>query len=88
MHSKGQPCHDDDPLPLPLLMGVIRFSHLWSTIHLLRLSGQQSVTPARYAHKSMGENVVRMWVRLKRVCVTKVHKVMDVIWRRLCVSMI
>ena len=28
-----------------------------------------AVTPAGYVHKSRGDNVVRMWVKLKRRCV-------------------
>ena len=30
----------------------------------------RSITSARYAHKSSGDNVVRMWVQLKRWCVS------------------
>ena len=29
-----------------------------------------AVTPAGFVHKSRGENVVRMWVQLKRLCVS------------------
>ena len=52
---------------------------------------RSAVTPVGFVHKSMGDNVVRMWVQLKILCVS-VKKggivVMDVIWHRLCVSMI
>ena len=51
-----------------------------------------SITPARSVHKSRGDSVVRMWVQLKRWCMCGCCRegivVMDVIWRRLCVSMI
>ena len=51
-----------------------------------------AVTPVRYIHKSRGDNVVRMWVQLKRWCVCACCRgcivVMDVIWRRLCVCII
>ena len=43
-------------------------------------------------HKYRSDNVLRMWVKLKTLCVCECYKggivVMDVIWRRLCVSMI
>ena len=39
----------------------------WSTGQLPRPSGQQSVTPAGSVHKSRGDNVIRMWVKLKSV---------------------
>ena len=49
-----------------------------------------SITPAGYVHESMGDSVVRMCVQLKRWCVGVVEGggivMMDVIWRRLCVS--
>ena len=52
-----------------------------------------SITPAGSVHKSRGDSVVRMWLQLKRWCVSCVCcrgriVVMDVIWCRLCVSMI
>ena len=45
-------------------------------------------------HKSRGDSVVRMWVLLKRLCVScawvlqRDIVVLDVIWCRLCVNMI
>ena len=53
-----------------------------------------AVPPAGSVHKSRGNNVVRMWVQLERYvcCVCECYKgdivLMDVIWCRLCVSMI
>ena len=52
-----------------------------------------SITSAGSVHKSRGDSVVRMLVQLKIWCVMCVGfaegiVVMDVIWRRLCVSMI
>ena len=54
-----------------------------------------AVTSAWSVQKSRGDNPVRMWVQLKRWCVTCVCEcyrggilVMDVFWRRLCISMI
>ena len=63
------------------------------SVHL----ASSTVNPAGYVHKSRGDNVVRMWVQLKRFCidvccVCECYKegimVIDVIWHRLCVSMI
>ena len=55
-------------------------------------SGSSAVTPAGSVHKSRGDNVVRMWMQLKRCRVCGCYRggivVMDVFWRRLCVSMI
>ena len=58
--------------------GGCLISCLWTTSQLLRPS----------VHKSRGENVVHLWVQLKRLCVLcECYKggivVMDVIWRRL-----
>ena len=36
----------------------------------LRPSGSSAVTPSGSVHKSRGDNVVRMWVQLKRLCVS------------------
>ena len=51
-----------------------------------------SITPAGSVHKSRDDSGVRMWVQLKRWYVCGCCRgglvVMDVIWRRLCVSMI
>ena len=50
-----------------------------------------SITPAGSVNKSRGDSVVRMWEKLKRWCVWVLQRgivVIDVIWRRLRVSMI
>ena len=49
-----------------------------------------SITSAGSVHKSSGDNVVRMWVQLKKWCgcCRGGIVVMDVICSRLCVSMI
>ena len=52
------------------------------------------ITPAGSVHKSWGDNVVRMWVQLKRECVSCVwmlqrgHSGDECVLVRLCVSMI
>ena len=58
------------PLPWPLLVGGVRCSRLWSTSQLFRPSGQQCCLSTGSVHKSRGDNVVRMWVQLKRWCVS------------------
>ena len=50
-------------LPLPLLMGGVRCSRLWSTS---QLSGQQCNHSGGVCPQIQGDNVVRMWVKLKR----------------------
>ena len=60
------------------------------SIHL----ASSAVTPVRFFHKSKADNVMRMWVQLKRLCVLCMWMlqrsivVVDVIWRLLWVSMI
>ena len=54
------------PLPWPLLVEGVRSSRLWSTSYLLRPSDQQCCKPAGSVYKSRSDNVVRMWVQLKR----------------------
>ena len=58
------------------------------SVHL----ASSAVTPAGSVHKSRGDNVVRMWVQLKRRrgcgCYRGGIVVMDVFWRRPCASMI
>ena len=71
----GEPDHPAFGLPVSL------------SLHL----ASSSITPAGSVHKSRGDNVVCMWVQLKEI-VCECYKggivVMDVIWRRLCVTMI
>ena len=43
-----------------------RSSLLWSTILLLCPSAISAITTAGSVHKSRGDNVLRMWVQLKR----------------------
>ena len=53
-----------------------------------------SITPAGSVHKSMGDNVMPMWVQLKRWCVScgwvlqRGHSGDKCDWHRLCVRMI
>ena len=59
------------PLPWPLLVGGVRCSRACGppasfSVHL----ASSAVTPAGSVHKSRGDNVVRMWVQLKRWCVS------------------
>ena len=54
------------PTPMTLASGGVRCSRLWSTSQLLRPSGQQCSHSGGSVHKSRGDNVVRMWVQLKR----------------------
>ena len=83
------------PNPLTLVCGGGESDHpafgppASLSVHL----ASNSITPTGSVHKSRGDSVVRMWVKLKRWCVSCVCcrggiVVMDVIWRRLCVSMI
>ena len=83
------------PLSWPLLVGEYDVPACGPpasfSIHLV----SSAVTPAGSVHKSRGDNVVHMWVQLKRWCVCSVYEcyrggivVMDVIWRLLCVNMI
>ena len=46
------------PLGLDLLLGGVRSSRLWST--------SSAITPVGSVHKSRGDNVVHMWLQLKR----------------------
>ena len=77
-------------LPWLLFMwggGGVRPSRFWSTSLTLHLVNS-SITPTGSVHKSRGDSVVRMWVQLKRWCVSYVCcrggiVVMDVIWCRL-----
>ena len=83
------------PLPWPLLVGGVRCSRLWSTSQLLRPSGQQCSHSGGVCPRNPGAT---MWCvcgcswrdDVCRVC--GCHRggivVMDVFWRRLCVSMI
>ena len=79
------------PTPLTHASREVCSTRLWSTSQLLSPSGQQYRTPAGYAIKSRGNNVVCMW-RNDVCCVCECYKwgivVINVIWRRLCVSMI
>ena len=83
------------PLPWPLLVGGVQYSRLWSTSQLLRPSGQQcshsgGVCPqiqgwqcGAYSGCSWRDDVCRVCG-----CYRGDIVVMDVFWRRLCVSMI
>ena len=55
-------------LPLSLASGGVRSSRLW-TIWPTVLS-----LPVGSVHKSRGDNVVRMWMQLKRCCVGGCYK--------------
>ena len=70
----------------PLVVPPASFS-----VHL----ASSAVTPAGSVHKSRGDNVVRMWGAVEDMmcvgvcgCYRGGIVVMDVFWRRLCVSMI
>ena len=82
------------PTPTTLASGGIRCSRFWSTSQLIYPLAISSIIPAGSVHKSRGDSVVRMWVQLKRLCVSCVWVlqrdivVLDVIWCRLCVNMI
>ena len=82
------------PTPTTLASGGIRCSRFWSTSQLIYPLAISSIIPAGSVHKSRGDSVVRMWVKLKRLCVSCVWVlqrdivVLDVIWCRLCVNMI
>ena len=81
-------------LPWPLLVGEIRYSRLWSTSQLSDHTVSSAVTPAGLSTNPW----VTMWcvcgcsVACDVCCVCECYKggivVMDVFWRRLCVSMI
>ena len=83
------------PLPWPLLEGGVRCSRLWSTSQLLRPSGQQCSRSGGVCPQIPG---VTMWCvcgcgwrdDMCRVCgcYRGGIVVMDVFWRRLCVSII
>ena len=45
--------------------GGVRCSRLWSNNHL----ASSAVTPTVSVHKSRSDNVLRMWVQLKMMCV-------------------
>ena len=82
--------------------GILHLLWIWYTLSLLTLgSGESdlppcgstassSITLAWYVCKSRGDNMVHMWVQLKRWCgcYRGGIVVMDVIWCWLCVSMI
>ena len=59
-------------LPTPLFVGGGESDHTAFgpaaslSLHL----ASSSITPARYIHKSRGDNVVRVWVQLNRWCVS------------------
>ena len=79
------------PIPLTLVCGGSPIIPL--LVHQPAYLASSSITPAGSVHESRGDSVVRMCVQLKRWCVSCVCcrwdiVVMDVIWRRLCVSMI
>ena len=54
------------PLPWPLLVGGVRCSRLCPPASFSVHLASSAVTPAGSVHKSRGDNVVRMWVQLKR----------------------
>ena len=79
------------PLPWPLFVGGVRSSRFWSTSQLIPPSGQQLHHSSGSVHKSRGDNVVHMWMQLKRWCVWMLqrgHSGDGCVWHRLCVSMI
>ena len=57
------------PTPLPLLVGESDDPVCGSPASLSLHLASISITSAGSAHKSSGENVVHMWVQLKRWCV-------------------
>ena len=59
--------------PMTLASGGIRSSRLWSTSQLLLPSGQQCTHSGGVCPQIQGNNVVRMWVQLKRWCVSCVN---------------
>ena len=67
---------------------------LWGESYHLAFGppASSSITPAGSVHTSRGDNVVRMWVLLKRWCVWVLQRGYSGdgcdFWRRLCVSMI
>ena len=78
------------PTPMTLASGGVRCSRFWSTSQRIYPSGHQ-------LHHSSGvcpQIQMRMWVQLKRLCVSCVWVlqrdivVLYVIWCRLCVHMI
>ena len=82
------------PLPWPLLVGESDLFECGPPASFSVLLASSSVTPTGSVHKSGVDNVVRRWVQLKRWCVLCMWVlqrgivVMDVIWCRLCLSMI
>ena len=72
------------PTPMTLASWGVRCSRFWSTSHLI-----WPLPPSfqwESIHKSRGDSVLRMWVQLKRLCVSCVWVlqrdivVLDVIW--------
>ena len=61
------------PTPVTLASGGVRCSLLWSTSQLLRPSGQQYSHSGGVCPQIQGDNVVRMWVKLKR-CVCECYR--------------
>ena len=54
------------PLPGPLLVGDCNLPSCGSPASLSVHLTSSAVTPAGSVHKSMSDNVVRMWVQLMR----------------------
>ena len=85
-------------LPTPMTLASRGWSPIFTlVVHVASFSVNvaiSAVTPAGSVHKSRGDNVVRMWMQLKRCvcvlggCYKEGIVLMDVIWRRLRVSMI
>ena len=57
------------PLTLVCGGGGVRSSRFWTTTGLSLYLVSSSTIPAGSVHKSRGDNVVRMWMQLKRCCV-------------------
>ena len=54
----------------PCLWGGVRSSRFWSTSQFISPSGQQLHHSSGAFHKSRSDSVVRMWVQLKRWCLS------------------
>ena len=83
------------PLPWPLLVGGVRCPRLWSTSQLPRPSGQQCSHSCGVCPQIQGRQCSAYVGAVEEMmCVVCVDGyiggivVMDVFWRRLCVSMI
>ena len=58
------------PLPWPLFVRGVRLSRFGPPASLSHHLSSSSLTPAGSVHKSRGDNVVSMWVHLRRWCVS------------------